>query len=177
MRLSYAIPAVLVLALAPSTARAIEVMCNNEAGVVCTVDGAAGTYDCMCEGTPLGGTTGGSENPWAELDEAELMDACMDLLPAECALGESTGGGSDTDVGTGPATTTPDTNGTDPSGPMSDTNENETNAGTSGEGTGGHDDDDDDDDKGCTIGGHAGAPALAVLVVLGWRRRVRSLAG
>jgi hypothetical protein len=172
MRLPYAILAVLVLALAPSTARAIEVMCNNEAGVVCTVDGAAGTFDCMCEGTPLAGTTGGSENPWAELDEAELMDACMDLLPAECALGESTGGGSDTDAGTGPVTTTPDTNGTDPSGPVSDTNES-----SPGESSGGESEPDDDDDKGCTIGGHAGAPALAILVVLGWRRRVRCLAG
>jgi hypothetical protein len=174
MRLSLAILVVLGLAGAPSTAHAIEVMCENEAGVMCTIDGAAGTYDCTCEGAPVGGTTGGSENPWADLDEAELMAACEDLLPPECAVGESSGGSSDTDVGTGPATTTPDTNGTDPSGPASDTGENETNAGTSGEGTG---DDDDDDDKGCTIGGHAGAPVLAMLAVLGWRRRVRSLAG
>ncbi len=171
MRLSFAIPAVLGLALVPSTARAIEVMCNNEAGVVCTLDGAAGTYECMCEGTPLGGTTGGSENPWADLDEAELMNACMELLPAECALGESTGGGGDESGGTGPVTTTPDTNGTDPSGPNSDTQES--SPGTDSGASDGSDDD-DDDDKGCAIGGHASVPALALLALLGWRRRVRA---
>lgn len=173
MRLSFAIPAVLALALVPSTARAIEVMCNNEAGVMCTLDGAAGTYDCTCDGAPVGGTTGSSENPWADLDEAALMDACMDLLPADCSIGETGGSGGDEAEGTGPvSSTTPDTNGTDPSGPNSDTQE----SASAGDSSGGESDDDDDDDKGCTIGGHAGAPALALLVLFAGRRRVRSAA-
>ena len=148
--------------LAPSTASAIEVMCQNEMGVTCTLSNdPEQSYECTCDGELIEGTTGGSMNPWADFTEVELLDTCYDVLPDECPTGDSTtsadSGGSE---GTGPVTGTPDTNPTtDPSG---------------GESSGGESDD-DDDDKGCSIGTreHALSPWLAVLVACAWRRRGR----
>ena len=162
------------LVLAPSPARAIEVMCQNEQGGACTLSNdPEQIYECTCEGEFIEGTTGGSMNPWADLDEAELLEICEASLPAECpAGGSTTTGGTGNADETGPVTT-------DPSGPNSATSpDSDTNPVS--ESSGGQDDgDDDDDDKGCSVGGRARtAPAwLAVLALGAWRRRVRPAAG
>lgn len=150
------------LALVPSSARAIQVMCSNDAGAECTVNNdPEATIECTCDDAPAGTTTGGSENPWADYTEAELLEVCNDNLPTDCSSLETSGGGGDEGTGgTGAVSeTTPDSDtnaGTDPSDPGSDTGD-----------TG----DDDDDDKGCSVaGGSPAATALLVLPLL-WRRR------
>jgi hypothetical protein len=133
-------------------------------------------FDCTCDGAPAGGTTGGSENPWADYDEAELLAACEELLAMTTCGGDSTtgGGGSDEVGDTGPATITDSSPTTDPSGPEGETMP-ESDDGSSGSG----DDGEDDDDKGCRVGNRgAVSPWLALLLVTAWRRRaITSAAG
>ncbi|MBL8943244.1 MAG: hypothetical protein JNK45_08865 [Myxococcales bacterium] len=150
------------LALVPSSARAIQVMCSNDAGAACTVNNdPSATVDCTCDDAPAGTTTGSSENPWADYTEAELLEVCNDNLPVDCSFLETSGGGDEGTGGTGAASeTTPD----------SDTNvtTDPTAAGSDSSDTG---DDDEDGDKGCNVAGASPAATALLVLPLLWRRR------
>lgn len=159
---------VLACAAFPTRAQAIEVMCENEIGGSCTISNDPyPTLDCTCDGTFVGGTTGGSENPWADFTEAELLEVCRDSLPTDCSVidsstgaGTGAGTGGETDVETGPVGSSNPS--TDPSGPDS----GDTAASDSGN------KDDSTADKGCSVHGHAPQSALLIVPVL-WRMRRR----
>ncbi len=153
------------LALVPSSARAIQVMCSNDAGGACTVNNdPEATVDCTCDDAPAGTTTGGSENPWADYTEAELLEVCNDSLPVDCSSLETSGGGDEGTGGTGAASeTTPDSDTNVTTDPSDGANESSD--------TGDDDDDDDDDDKGCNVAGASPAATALLVLPLLWRRR------
>jgi MYXO-CTERM domain-containing protein len=98
----------LTLLSVPSTARAAEVMCSNEAGE-CTIsnDGGVDSSSCTCEDGGGDETGGGSE--WADLSEDELLEICYDHLSV-CGAGTTSEG---TTVGTSVGTATDPTCGED----------------------------------------------------------------
>lgn len=151
------------LALVPSSARAIQVMCSNDAGAACTVNNdPSATVDCTCDDAPAGTTTGSSENPWADYTEAELLEVCNDNLPVDCSSLETSGGGDEGTGGTGAASeTTPDSDSNataDPTAAGSDTGEDD-------------EDGDKDEDKGCNVAGASPAATALLVLPLLWRRR------
>lgn len=107
-----------VFGLAPSEAKAIEVMCSNEYGQ-CEVQDNPSWISCSCNNESSTGGTGGDE--YQGLSEEELMAVCA----AELAYCEP-----DLDTGLDGN----DTFGTSDSGNNSDTGDTNTTEGDSGEG-------------------------------------------
>jgi MYXO-CTERM domain-containing protein len=119
--------------LAPSEAKAIEVMCSNEYGQ-CEVQNDPSWISCSCNDESSTGGTGGDE--YQGLSEAELMEVCEAEL-SYCLPGEEESGEGTTtfgsDTGEGEGTSTSDS-GEGEGTSTSDSGEGE--EGTTGEGEG-----------------------------------------
>jgi MYXO-CTERM domain-containing protein len=122
--------------LAPSEAKAIEVMCSNEYGM-CEVQDNPSWISCSCIDESSTGGTGGDE--YQGLSEAELMAVCEAelayCLPAETSDGTTTLGTSDT--GEGEGTSTSDTGDSTTNGDTGTTNGEEGTTGAEEGTTGG----------------------------------------
>lgn len=164
--------------LLATQAWAIEVMCSDGPAACSISNDPFPEFECSCNGAPSSGSTGASENPWADLSEAELTEACEMMLPDACPAGDTdigTSGGNATDAGTGPvgesasdSNSGPDTG--DPgSGSVTDSS---TDSGTDDS------NDNDDDDKGCSVTAARPSSGALLLLVLGLssRRRLIRLA-